>query len=379
MRFNPFAGEDELRLLQGSVGVLPQDSSEASVPEMNPVVKKHLLENVLKRAPATDPTASQMNVNDLGAAPTSPETSFLDEMKDAQDRASDRQGNLGWLQAIAGVGDAIAGRSASTSAAAFDKMRDRIQDQEVGGLEQRRKASEIVKGDEKQKREMDPTSQESSLAQSLAAKMVPSKDFSKMSAQQINGLLPGMSKIYDIEQRKLDRQEARDERRFQSGIKMAEKAEVRNEKKKTAMTEVEDRRRNIEDNLTLLEKMIQDNGTYEMFGSHNADMDRRVEMIATDMAKLADPSSVARPSEVEAFKKGLISSSATNMRNSTALDILKNFRGEIGKRAENAYKVRGLENPGTASQRGESGGEAPQTKVINGKTYKKVSGGWEEQ
>lgn len=27
MRFNPFADEDELKLLQGSVGVLPQDSS----------------------------------------------------------------------------------------------------------------------------------------------------------------------------------------------------------------------------------------------------------------------------------------------------------------------------------------------------------------
>lgn len=44
---------------------------------------------------------------------------------------------------------------------------------------------------------------------------------------------------HHIEQLKLDRQEARDERRFQSGIKMAEKAEIRNEKKKTAVTEVE--------------------------------------------------------------------------------------------------------------------------------------------
>lgn len=40
-----------------------------------------------------------------------------------------------------------------------------------------------------------------------------------------------------------------------------------------------------------------------MFGSHNADMDRRVEMIATDMAKLADPKLGCRCLESRGFEK----------------------------------------------------------------------------
>lgn len=120
-----------------------------------------------------------------------------------------------------------------------------------------------------------------------------------------------------------------------------EKSLLSKEKKMASLNEVEDRRRNIEDNLDLVEAMIKDKGTYEVLGSHNADLDRRIDMIATDMAKLADPSSVARPSEVEMFKKGLVSS-GLGTKNSTALDLIKNFRSEVNQRAENAYQVRGL-------------------------------------
>jgi len=120
-----------------------------------------------------------------------------------------------------------------------------------------------------------------------------------------------------------------------------EKAIASQEKKMAAMNEVEDRRRNILDNVDLVDKMIADKGTFEMFGSHNQDLDRRVDMIATDMAKLADPSSVARPSEVEMFKKGLVES-GLGKRNSTARDLLSNFKNEVEQRAANAYEVRGL-------------------------------------
>lgn len=143
----------------------------------------------------------------------------------------------------------------------------------------------------------------------------------------------------------------RDLRREELASKNEEKRAAAQEKKQASLTEVEDRRRNIEDNLTLLENMIKEKGTYELFGSHNADLDRRVEAIATDMAKLADPQSVARPAEVEAFKKGLIQSTATDMTNATALDILKNFRGEVGSRVSNAYKIRGGSDPGSQAAR----------------------------
>ncbi len=72
-------------------------------------------------------------------------------------------------------------------------------------------------------RERDPNSQESKMAQDLAVAMGYEGDPSKITAEQFKQFSPAMSKKYEIEQRKLDRAEARDERRFQSGIKMDEK------------------------------------------------------------------------------------------------------------------------------------------------------------
>jgi hypothetical protein len=57
-----------------------------------------------------------------------------------------------------------------------------------------------------------------------------------------------------------------------------------------------------------------------------------------------DPSSVARPSEVESIKKNLIKSGFQNT-NETALQILDNFEKEVDARAGQAYTVRGLEAP----------------------------------
>ena len=118
-------------------------------------------------------------------------------------------------------------------------------------------------------------------------------------------------------------------------------------KRKDQVVEVEDRRVNIKQNIALLKKMIEDNGTYEMFGSHNQDIDRMVEQVATDMAKLSDPQSVARPQEVEAVKKNLVQSGFQNT-NSTALDLLSNFENEVDARADTAYRIRGLTPPSLA-------------------------------
>jgi hypothetical protein len=115
-------------------------------------------------------------------------------------------------------------------------------------------------------------------------------------------------------------------------------------KQQQTMLEIEDRRQNINANIKQLQDMVATNGTYELFGSQNQDMDRLLEQIATDMAKLQDPNSVARPSEVEAVKKSLIKPGFNNS-NSTALDILNNFSNEVNRRADSAYKIRGLDAP----------------------------------
>lgn len=123
------------------------------------------------------------------------------------------------------------------------------------------------------------------------------------------------------------------------------KALERDEKRKASMNEVEGRRKNINDSLDMLDQMVKEKGTWEALGSHNQDLDRLVDTVATDMAKLQDPESVARPGEVEMVKRNLIASGFKNS-NATAREIIKNFRNEVEKRTKNAYAVRGLEAPG---------------------------------
>lgn len=144
-------------------------------------------------------------------------------------------------------------------------------------------------------------------------------------------------------------------RKQAAALAAGEKKATRDEKKLATAREVSERSSNIETNLASLEQMIGENGTWEALGSHNQDLDRKIDQIATDMAKLQDPDSVARPAEVDLIKRGLVESGFGN-RNSTALNILRNFRGEMKSRVANAYQIRGLTQPtGTAPPRGNAG------------------------
>lgn len=123
------------------------------------------------------------------------------------------------------------------------------------------------------------------------------------------------------------------------------------DKQKQKVVEVENFRTNIKDNIALLKKQIDDTGTYEMFGPESADMERRITAIATDMAKLADPGSVAREGEVATAKKGLFPTGvgALFTSNSTAQQVLDNLAAEVDRRAANAYRIRGLPSPSSTT------------------------------
>jgi hypothetical protein len=226
-----------------------------------------------------------------------------------------------------------------------------------------------------QARRDDPMSEESKAARAYLKQVAPNAasipGFESMSAAQAEKAAPGLMERYksdqqasqhkdDMNQRSADRRAAADERRADreamAGVRREDKADERaykdgvtakanTEKKTTLLNEIEDRRTNINQNLDVLDKMIQENGTWELTGSHNQDMDRLVDAIATDMAKLQDPSSVARPSEVEAVKANLVKSGFGN-QNATAQDIIKNFKTEVERRADGAYKIRGIDKPG---------------------------------
>lgn len=218
--------------------------------------------------------------------------------------------------------------------------------------------------------ENDPNSETSKQYQGLAKKFMPNGNYEGVSAAKLKQLMPPLEKAYqydqqkamraeDLAERRKDRQTQydiaqgtrQDNRAYQEGQKREEReykeglnAKAAEEKRKQSVVEIEDRRTNIQQNLGILKKMIQDKGTYELTGSHNQDMNRLIEQVATDMAKLSDPSSVARPSEVEAVKATLVSPGFKNT-NATALQILDNFSKEVDTRADTGYKVRGLTPP----------------------------------
>lgn len=134
----------------------------------------------------------------------------------------------------AAVGAGFQGRDSGAAGTAVLRRADENRAQKLNEFE-RGRANEIQKYQldkevtndaqvaEKMAREKDPTSEESKMAQQLATRMGFQGDSSKITAEQFRGYSPVLSKMYEIEQKKLDRAEARDERRFQSGIKMNEK------------------------------------------------------------------------------------------------------------------------------------------------------------
>ena len=80
---------------------------------------------------------------------------------------------------------------------------------------------------EKLKREMDPNSAESKMAQSLAIEMGMSPERANgLSATKFKEFSPSLQKIYEIRERKLDRNDAREERRMQIGNKLEEKQQT---------------------------------------------------------------------------------------------------------------------------------------------------------
>ena len=308
---------------------------------------------------------------------------YGEDLERAQGQQRDNQFGDDMLMASEKIGSAIAGVQPNIDQKYYDAQREQNA-QPVKQVQQKRDTAmkdystsrqmvederEDTEYDHKQsltKRDEDSTSEESRLAQSLASKMMPGRDFSQMTAAQINRSLPTIKGMYEVDQRRLDRKDA-------NSIKI----DAKNEKKKVLLNEVEDRRQNIHANLDILDGMIAENGTFETLGSHNQDLDRLVDQVATDMAKLMDPDSVARPNEVELVKKNLIRSGFNN-QNSTARDIIKNFKGEVERRANTAYQIRGIENPNAKAPTSPtaSGGQAtaqsktPPARVKqNGKTY----------
>lgn len=116
-------------------------------------------------------------------------------------------------------------------------------------------------------------------------------------------------------------------------------------KKEAATMEIEERFRGADKALADMESMVNEDGTFETFGDHNALLEALVTSFSTDMAKLRDPDSVAREAEVALERRALGDFNRLGVRNQTALDIIRKTRERLAERRGEAYRVRGMDAP----------------------------------
>lgn len=143
-------------------------------------------------------------------------------------------GGLNWTAGLAGLGAALQGRDSVQAGMAVKQFDDKRRQSKLDEFDKGKQGSiqkfefdrnidKAQKSDDLLGRESDPASSESKLAQELAKEMGYKGDVSKLTATQFQSFSGALQKKYEIQQRKLERQDARTDRNFQKEI-------IRNEK-----------------------------------------------------------------------------------------------------------------------------------------------------
>lgn len=174
----------------------------------------------------------------------------------------------------------------------------------------------------------------------------------------------------DIERAKLeiDRTEA-NARMLAAGAKLGNQ----DPKTKHLLFEVTDRYKGLTQNLDDVERMIKKDGTFETTGPHNQILSQKLDSIAQDYAKIVDPESVNRESEIKTAR-GLLPQQGMLTVNDNQIEALKSFRNIVANKYQNAFETRGAQMPVPVQR-----ADTSESKVINGKTYTKTPQGWVEQ
>lgn len=146
-----------------------------------------------------------------------------DYSDDNRKKLVDENSGWDWRTALAGGLAAAGGKDPLAVAQMRNQQRQQAIDQFDKARGQKIQEYDL---DRKFGKDTENDNMESSMTatkRALAQKMAPSIDFSKMSGTQIDNLIPSVQKLYEIDQKGLDRKEARDERRFQSGLRFQDK------------------------------------------------------------------------------------------------------------------------------------------------------------
>lgn len=112
-------------------------------------------------------------------------------------------------------------------------------------------------------------------------------------------------------------------------------------KQQNALVDIKQYASSLIQQLDEAKRIIQRDGTFEAFGSHKEDQNRLYNGISIASAKLVDPESVARESEVKIARDSLgLNPNDMGMRNQTAEQIINNWQRYAYEQAKTGLKAR---------------------------------------
>jgi len=286
---------------------------------------------------------------------------YMELMQNAQQSANQNQLGAALLKAGMQAGAAIAGPGAKADYSLADSLAASADKpiSNVKGLMETDVSSKKLKqiqdemNDEAKMR--DPNSEISKFYREQYGSFFPGIN-SSTTAFAMNKVAPGLIQLHNTREAAAARKEqaiaainaTKDAREDTKLAKEQEKDLARLDKRKLITEEVESFRRTIASNVERAKNIITESGTFELTGDASEELDAIMDEISSDMAKLKDPDSAAREGEVRLVRKTLLPSSTIGklgMRNSTALSLLNKFEGRVQERADEAYRVRGVELP----------------------------------
>jgi hypothetical protein len=342
-------------LIQEEANNQPSTKSLESQQQNKPISKvNQLLEDA-----EGDPQAKDNRLN------------YMELMQNAQQSANQNQLGAALLKAGMQAGAAIAGPGAKVDysladslAASADKPVSNVKglmDTDISSKKLKQIQDEM--NDEAKMR--DPNSEISKFYRDQYGSFFPGIS-SSTTAFAMNKVAPGLIQLHNTREAAASRKEATAARKEQAiaainatkdakeDTKLAkaeEKDLARLDKRKLITEEVESFRRTIASNVERAKNIIKESGTFELTGDASEELDAIMDEISSDMAKLKDPDSAAREGEVRLVRKTLLPGSTIGklgMRNNTALSLLNKFEGRVQERADEAYRVRGVELPKAA-------------------------------
>lgn len=286
-----------------------------------------------------------------------------------------------WQAGIAGLGQAIAGRDPSSI---------------IKAIKDRRIVEEERAGDS------NPTSEQSIMAQQLASKLMPGKDFSKASAAQLKKVMPGLESLAKLQSDELNRAESRAERRSLAEIARGDRLEAREQKKEEQqqalqtpyglantvddakqLKAADEAKKNFDNKLNQLIDIRKNAGGGQLLDRDTVGRSKQLSkdllLAYKDMAKLG----VLSQSD-EAILNEIIPADPTEFRSPLAvvtgsdpiLTKLEGFKKDSDSDFSNRVATRTREGM-SKLQQGESS-PSSETKTINGVQYIKVPGGWKK-